>query len=106
MNSMFLVWTLSSLILSYTLGFSTLNSTSSGSQMKTFLNVTEGNFTDYSKTNQTRHEQLEKNPIHGMSRGTGCFLGTCATQNLGHRLQTGDEKAGKSASDSWGPGKK
>uniref|UniRef100_A0A673HX51 Calcitonin peptide-like domain-containing protein n=1 Tax=Sinocyclocheilus rhinocerous TaxID=307959 RepID=A0A673HX51_9TELE len=91
---MFLVWTLSSLILSYTLGVPTLNSTSSGSEMKTFLNVTEENSTDYSKTNQTR------------SRGPGCSLATCATQNLGHRMQTGYENAGGSASDPWGPGKK
>ncbi|RXN17812.1 hypothetical protein ROHU_026659 [Labeo rohita] len=45
MNSMFLAWTLSFLILSYTLGFPMLNNTSSGSQTETFLNVTTGNFT-------------------------------------------------------------
>uniref|UniRef100_A0A671T5V5 Calcitonin peptide-like domain-containing protein n=1 Tax=Sinocyclocheilus anshuiensis TaxID=1608454 RepID=A0A671T5V5_9TELE len=92
---MFLVWTLSSLILSYALGFPFLNSTSHGSYM--FPNVTERNITGYNNnTNQTRY-------IHAHP---GCPLATCATQNLVHIMQTGDEKAGKSASDPWGPGKK
>uniref|UniRef100_A0A673M8S8 Calcitonin peptide-like domain-containing protein n=1 Tax=Sinocyclocheilus rhinocerous TaxID=307959 RepID=A0A673M8S8_9TELE len=90
---MILVWTLSSLILSYALGFPFLNSTSHGSYM--FPNVTDRNITGYNNnTNQTR------------ARDPGCSLPTCATQNLVHTMQTGDEKAGKSASDPWGPGKK
>ncbi|RVE56828.1 hypothetical protein OJAV_G00224980 [Oryzias javanicus] len=36
----------------------------------------------------------------------GCFLSVCATSNLGNDLQTGgDEVAGKSSSDAFGPGK-
>ncbi|XP_042597496.1 uncharacterized protein zgc:193726 isoform X1 [Cyprinus carpio] len=97
-SSMFLVWTLSSLILSYTLGSPTLNSTSSGSDVKTFLNVTEGNITD-SKTNQTRSRLR-------IRIGPRCMFATCTMQHLSHMMQTGDENAGKSASDPWGNGKK
>uniref|UniRef100_A0A3B3DW10 Uncharacterized protein n=1 Tax=Oryzias melastigma TaxID=30732 RepID=A0A3B3DW10_ORYME len=36
----------------------------------------------------------------------GCFLSVCAISNLGHDLQIGgDEEAGKSSSDAFGPGK-
>ncbi|XP_052433431.1 uncharacterized protein zgc:193726 isoform X4 [Carassius gibelio] len=95
-SSMFLVWTLSSLILSYTLGLPNPNSTS-GSHVESFLNVTEGNFTD-SGTNQTRSNFIRMGPR--------CLLPTCGTHTLAHKLQIGDEKAGKSASDPYGPGKK
>uniref|UniRef100_A0A671T354 Uncharacterized protein n=1 Tax=Sinocyclocheilus anshuiensis TaxID=1608454 RepID=A0A671T354_9TELE len=101
---MFLVWTLSSLILSYALGFPFLNSTSSGSHMETFLNVTEGNFTEYNKSNQT---SLWNKPfffchfIHLV-----CPLATCSLWNLGFSLQIRDEVAGDSARDPMGNGKK
>ncbi|KAK2892696.1 hypothetical protein Q8A67_012684 [Cirrhinus molitorella] len=162
MNSMFLVWTLSFLIVSYTLGFPIPNSTSSGFQMETFLNVTESNSTRYIKTNQTRPSSgmpflgpssgmpppgflilshtLGFPVLNGTSNGsyismvpnvternstetnqTGqtvlrrlydrlpgprCIFPLCATQNLADRMQFGDEKAGDSASDAFGPGKK
>ncbi|KAF4114593.1 hypothetical protein G5714_004816 [Onychostoma macrolepis] len=92
MNSMFLVWTLSSLILSYTLGFPILNGTSSGSHMETLINVTMGNITEFNEIN--------------LMSGPGCSLATCAIQDLVDRMQIGDEKAGDRASDAWGPGKK
>uniref|UniRef100_A0A673M3N1 Uncharacterized protein n=1 Tax=Sinocyclocheilus rhinocerous TaxID=307959 RepID=A0A673M3N1_9TELE len=72
---MFLVWTLSSLILSYALGFPFLNSTSSGSHMETFLNVTEGNFTEYNKSNQTSHVFVRPN----LSIWLCCLLYRCAS---------------------------
>uniref|UniRef100_A0A673HXZ1 Uncharacterized protein n=1 Tax=Sinocyclocheilus rhinocerous TaxID=307959 RepID=A0A673HXZ1_9TELE len=89
---MFLVWTLSSLILSYTLGVPTLNSTS-GSHMETFPNVTERNSTEYIKTNLTNSRRF-------------CFLPTCSLWNLGSLLQTGNEIAGDMTSDPMGIGKK
>ncbi|KAF4114592.1 hypothetical protein G5714_004815 [Onychostoma macrolepis] len=92
----------SSLILSYTLGFPILNGTSSGSHMETLINVTMGNITEFNETSQIRPNFV---PIGGKSQGCR-FIPTCAMHNLADHLQTGDEKAGKSASDSWGPGKK
>ncbi|XP_052433417.1 uncharacterized protein zgc:193726 isoform X2 [Carassius gibelio] len=107
-SSMFLVWTLSSLILSYTLGLPNPNSTS-GSHVESFLNVTEGNFTD-SGTNQTRSNFIRMGKIYGIQisvlHSPRCLLPTCGTHTLAHKLQIGDEKAGKSASDPYGPGKK
>ncbi|CAM4565929.1 unnamed protein product [Leuciscus chuanchicus] len=38
--------------------------------------------------------------------GSNCLLPTCNLHTLPHRLQTGDEKAGKITQDPYGPGKK
>ncbi|XP_059367905.1 uncharacterized protein zgc:193726 [Carassius carassius] len=95
---MFLVWTLSFLILSYTLGLPMLNSTSV-SHMETFPNVTESNSTEYIKTNLTN--RMQKRPVTRR-----CFLSTCSLLNLGSRLQAGDEIAGDLTRDPMGIGKK
>ncbi|XP_043093969.1 uncharacterized protein zgc:193726 isoform X3 [Puntigrus tetrazona] len=97
---MILVWTLTSLVLSYTLGFPVLNNTS-GSHMETLINATIGNFTVYNATKEQRSPFI----LPG-TRGIGCALATCATENLVDRMQTGDEKAGDRANDALGPGKK
>ncbi|KAK7130145.1 hypothetical protein R3I93_019697 [Phoxinus phoxinus] len=123
MNSMFSVWTLSSLILSYTLAFPIFNNTSRGSDMETFPNVTE-----IMENNKTRlMENMETFPnistesttvisnfteVMGnrsddhFPMGFNCRLSTCTVHNLPVRLQTGDEKAGELTQDPWGPGKK
>ncbi|XP_050963103.1 uncharacterized protein zgc:193726 isoform X2 [Labeo rohita] len=102
---MFLVWTLSFLILSYTLGFPILNSTS-GSHMETLPSVTERNSTEYIKTDQTNRSEIEiqKRPSKFLRRF--CFLPTCSLWNLGSMLQAGNEIAGDMASDPMGIGKK
>lgn len=41
-----------------------------------------------------------------LSRVVFCLLPTCAVDNMGSDLQHGDEKAGDSTKDPWGPGKK
>ncbi|XP_043093966.1 uncharacterized protein zgc:193726 isoform X1 [Puntigrus tetrazona] len=116
---MILVWTLTSLVLSCTLGFPVLNNTSN-SYTKAFPNVTERNITvDVQKTNQTSYqlpmyfapelippEVLTDLPNLQMAAAPGCSLATCAIQTLAHRMQIGNEKAGDSASDAWGLGKK
>ncbi|XP_058630303.1 uncharacterized protein zgc:193726 [Onychostoma macrolepis] len=99
MNSMFLVWTLSFLILSYTLGFPMFNGTSV-SHMETFPNVTESNSTDYIKTNLTN--RIRKRP----SARRLCLLSTCSLWNLGSMLQAGNEIAGDVTGDPMGIGKK
>ncbi|KAG1953269.1 hypothetical protein F2P79_009869 [Pimephales promelas] len=81
MNSMFSVWTLSSLILSYTLAFPIFNNTSRGSYMETFPNVTEimednitrlmENFANISGLNERRElfVKFEIKPVIDLARG-------------------------------------
>ncbi|XP_077090350.1 uncharacterized protein LOC143741782 [Siphateles boraxobius] len=103
MNSMFSVWTLSSLILSYTLAFPIFNNTSV-SHMEIFPYITEGNLTEYIKTNPTNRSETGI-PKRATFRRM-CFLPTCAMWNLGSKLQTGNEIAGDMTSDPMGIGKK
>ncbi|XP_067284526.1 uncharacterized protein zgc:193726 [Pseudorasbora parva] len=116
MNSMFPVWTLSSLILSYTLAYPILNNTSMESDTKIFPNftefgenggpqifpgITEGNTTKYIKANPTnRSETRSPTRLRRI-----CFLSTCSLWNLGSSLQTGNEIAGD-MHDPMGIGKK
>ncbi|KAK2892695.1 hypothetical protein Q8A67_012683 [Cirrhinus molitorella] len=101
---MLLVWTLSSLILSYTLGFPIRNSTSSGSHMETLPHVTQRNSTEHINTNQTDRSEIGIK-IRPFLRRI-CFLPTCSLWNLGSMLQAGNEIAGDMASDPMGIGKK
>ncbi|XDV25120.1 hypothetical protein PO909_029092 [Leuciscus waleckii] len=92
--NMFSVWTLGSLILSYTLAFPILNDTSTESSKADFSNSTDG----------------QGNRSHGdvpliIARGS-CLLPTCNLHTLPNKLQTGDEIAGKITQDPFGPGKK
>ncbi|KAK7149561.1 hypothetical protein R3I94_009019 [Phoxinus phoxinus] len=100
---MFSVWTLSSLILSYTLAFPIFNNTSV-SHKEISPNITERNSTEYIKTNPTNGSEtgIRKRPSIFLRR---CFLSTCAMGNLGSMLQTGDEIAGD-MTDPMGIGKK
>ncbi|XP_039524233.1 uncharacterized protein zgc:193726 isoform X2 [Pimephales promelas] len=119
MNSMFSVWTLSSLILTYTLAFPIFNNTSRGSYMETFPNVTEimednitrlmENFANISGLNERRElfVKFEIKPVIDLARGSSsCPFPTCGLHILADSLQTGDENAGNIAQDPWGPGKK
>ncbi|ROI15506.1 hypothetical protein DPX16_13058 [Anabarilius grahami] len=109
---MFPVWTLSSLILSYTLAFPILNNSSTGSYMETFPNVTES--MEHNKTRLMENEETfltvtmwnfpEFN--NNQTSGPKCSAPTCAVHNLADRMQSGDEEAGTITGDPWGPGKK
>ncbi|CAM4565937.1 unnamed protein product [Leuciscus chuanchicus] len=102
--NMFSVWTLISLILSYTLAFPILNDTSV-SHMEISPNMTERNSTEYIKTNPTNRSEtgIPKRPPKFLRM---CFLPTCAMWNLGSMLQTGNEIAGDMTRDPMGIGKK
>ncbi|KAG1953268.1 hypothetical protein F2P79_009868 [Pimephales promelas] len=86
MNSMFSVWTLSSLILTYTLAFPIFNNTRM---------TISPNFTDQGNWS-----------VFGFPVGARCPLSICGLHILADSLQTGDENAGNIAQDPWGPGKK
>ncbi|XP_051974672.1 uncharacterized protein zgc:193726 isoform X9 [Xyrauchen texanus] len=103
MDSMFPAWALTALLLSYTLGVPIQNSTS-GPNLEYFLNDTV--------TNSSVSEE-QKNatnlPVGELVPGLiylSCNIFTCATQELTNKMQTGDEKAGESTQDPYGPGKK
>ncbi|XP_051544764.1 uncharacterized protein zgc:193726 isoform X4 [Myxocyprinus asiaticus] len=95
MDSMFPAWALTALLLSYTLGLPIQNSTS-GSNLESFLNATVTNSTVLGG---------HFVPFKGVI-GLACNIFSCATQELVNKMQTGDEKAGESAWDPFGPGKK
>ncbi|XP_051974680.1 uncharacterized protein zgc:193726 isoform X13 [Xyrauchen texanus] len=103
MDTMLLVWTLSFLLLSYSIGVPILNMTS-GSDKESSLNATEidqiGNANNYNSTvplNRTSGRQKASQRF--------CLLSTCALSKLGYSLQRGDETAGN-MSDPMGIGKK
>ncbi|XP_039524237.1 uncharacterized protein zgc:193726 isoform X6 [Pimephales promelas] len=102
MNSMFSVWTLSSLILTYTLAFPIFNNTSV-SHMEISPNTVR-NSTEYMKTNHTNKSETGIPKRKKFLRM--CFLSTCAMWNLGSMLQHGNEIAGDMATDPMGIGKK
>ncbi|ROI15507.1 hypothetical protein DPX16_13059 [Anabarilius grahami] len=119
MNSMFSVWTLSSLILSYTLAFPIFNN-QSGSHTE-IPNITELNSTEYVKTNPTNRPEpvVPKRrflslilsytlafPIFNNPSRLDCPLATCSLSNLGSFLQIGDEIAGNLTRNPFGIGKK
>ncbi|XP_077090349.1 uncharacterized protein LOC143741781 isoform X2 [Siphateles boraxobius] len=118
MNSMFSVWTLSSLILSYTLAFPIFNNTR-GSYMETFPNVTENmennktrlmknmdTFSNVTERNFTEFNTINQTSVYLLAWNLRCSLPSCILDNLVDRIQNGDEEAGKSTLDPWGPGKK
>ncbi|XDV25119.1 hypothetical protein PO909_029091 [Leuciscus waleckii] len=121
--NMFSVWTLGSLILSYTLAFPILNDTSTESSKADFSNSTDGQGNRSRGGPMGRESVMQMTPTFEGNRsrdnvsivflrlsysgiGSNCLLPTCNVHTLPHRLQTGDEKAGKITQDPYGPGKK
>ncbi|XP_051748183.1 uncharacterized protein zgc:193726 [Ctenopharyngodon idella] len=102
MNSMFPVWTLSSLILSYTLGFPIFNNSGRGSYMETFPNLTDSM---EHKTRLMENNATSSPETHDIFC---CHLdvATCTLSNLGSSLQIGDGIAGDLARNPMGIGKK
>ncbi|KAA0721066.1 hypothetical protein E1301_Tti001924 [Triplophysa tibetana] len=132
-DNMFPVWALNILFLKYTLGFPIRNTTSSEFDDLN-LNLTNSSEFDDLNLNLTNRFNSVQNNTHYWSRNqkntsiqlmtipeynltrvmlfrpskrrTGCYVFSCITQELGNRIQSGDETAGESARDPYGPGKK